>query len=144
MPGVGLWAFNGRLRRFRILPPALQPGGRTGAGCDPARSRYPREPGQSRQICCAGSPTGGERHNRVDASQAVVARDIPEPARVGQAGLVLHGADDQIIPLQEAESMRDAIPNARLQVLPEAGHLLNLEQPDLFNQAIKGFIHDQR
>jgi len=40
--------------------------------------------------------------------------------------------------------MRDAIPNARLQVLPEAGHLLNLEQPDLFNQAIKGFIHDQR
>ena len=58
--------------------------------------------------------------------------------------MVLHGADDQIIPLQEAESMRDAIPNARLQVLPEAGHLLNLEQPDLFNQAIKGFIHDQR
>ena len=58
--------------------------------------------------------------------------------------LVLHGADDQIIPLQEAERMRNAIPNARLQVLPEAGHLLNLEQPELFNQAIQGFIHDQR
>jgi 3-oxoadipate enol-lactonase len=58
--------------------------------------------------------------------------------------LVLHGADDQIIPLQEAEDMRDAISNARLQVLLQAGHLLNLEQPDLFNQAIKGFIHDQR
>lgn len=73
---------------------------------------------------------------RPDSTPALAGIKVPT--------LVLHGADDQIIPLQEAESMRDAIPNARLQVIPNAGHLLNLEQPDLFNQAIKGFIHDQR
>jgi pimeloyl-ACP methyl ester carboxylesterase len=54
--------------------------------------------------------------------------------------LILHGADDQIIPVKEAEAMRDAIPNARLQLIPDAGHLLNLEQPDLFNQAVRSFL----
>jgi 3-oxoadipate enol-lactonase len=73
---------------------------------------------------------------RPDSTPALAGIKVPT--------LVLHGADDQIIPLQEAERMRNAIPNARLQVLPEAGHLLNLEQPELFNQAIQGFIHDQR
>jgi 3-oxoadipate enol-lactonase len=73
---------------------------------------------------------------RPDSTPALAGIKVPT--------LVLHGADDQIIPLQEAERMRNAIPNARLQVLPDAGHLLNLEQPELFNQAIQGFIHDQR
>jgi 3-oxoadipate enol-lactonase len=57
--------------------------------------------------------------------------------------LVLHGADDQIVPLQEAEKMQEAIPNARLEVLSEAGHLLNLEQPEGFNRFIKDFFNDQ-
>jgi pimeloyl-ACP methyl ester carboxylesterase len=73
---------------------------------------------------------------RPDSTPALAGIKVPT--------LVLHGADDQIIPFQEAEHMRDAIPNARLHVLSEAGHLLNLEQPELFNQAIQRFIHDQR
>jgi pimeloyl-ACP methyl ester carboxylesterase len=54
--------------------------------------------------------------------------------------LILHGADDQIIPVKEAEAMRDRISTARLEVIPDAGHLLNLEQPDRFNQAIRDFL----
>jgi 3-oxoadipate enol-lactonase len=54
--------------------------------------------------------------------------------------LILHGADDQLIPLKEAEAMRDAIPQASLEILPDAGHLLNLEQPELFNGAIRRFL----
>jgi len=68
----------------------------------------------------------------------------PTLAEIKVPTLVLHGADDQLIPLREAETMHSAIPNAGLQVLPTAGHLLNLEQPELFNQAIQGFLHDQR
>jgi pimeloyl-ACP methyl ester carboxylesterase len=54
--------------------------------------------------------------------------------------LILHGADDQIIPVSEAEAMQAAIPGARLQVIPNAGHLLNLEQPEMFNHALRNFI----
>lgn len=54
--------------------------------------------------------------------------------------LILHGADDQIIPSKEAESMHQAIRGSQLEILPRAGHLLNMEQPDLFNQALSRFL----
>jgi pimeloyl-ACP methyl ester carboxylesterase len=38
--------------------------------------------------------------------------------------------------------MQEAIPGARLQVLPDAGHLLNLEQPQLFNAAVRKLLGD--
>ncbi len=64
----------------------------------------------------------------------------PTLALIDKPTLVLHGADDQIIPLKEAQTMQAAIQNSQMEVLPEAGHLLNLEQPELFNQAVVGFI----
>ncbi len=54
--------------------------------------------------------------------------------------LVIHGADDQLIPVKEAELMHDQIANSRLVVIPTAGHLANLEQPDKYNQAVREFI----
>jgi pimeloyl-ACP methyl ester carboxylesterase len=66
----------------------------------------------------------------------------PLLSSINKPVLIIHGADDQIIPLSEAEAMQKALPQARLAVLPQAGHLLNLEQPAAFNQAIKGFIEE--
>lgn len=54
--------------------------------------------------------------------------------------LVLHGLDDQLIPSHEAEDMAAAIPGAVLQLIPNAGHLLNLEQPETFNLAVRNFL----
>jgi pimeloyl-ACP methyl ester carboxylesterase len=54
--------------------------------------------------------------------------------------LILHGTEDQLIPVKDAESMHAAIAGSRLEVLPGAGHMLNLEQPDLFNQHILALI----
>ena len=54
--------------------------------------------------------------------------------------LVIHGAEDQLIPAKEAEATQAAIPNARLALLPGAGHLLNMEQPAAFNQAVRQFL----
>ncbi len=54
--------------------------------------------------------------------------------------LIIHGADDQLIPAPEAELMSQQIPNSRLSVLPKAGHLLNMEQPDQYNQVVRDFI----
>ena len=54
--------------------------------------------------------------------------------------LIVHGAEDQIIPLAEAEAMAVAIPASQLVVIPNAGHLPNLEQPDIFNDAVLDFL----
>lgn len=64
----------------------------------------------------------------------------PTLAEIKVPTLILHGPDDQLINLGEAEKMRDGIGGARLQVLPDSGHLLNLEQPALFNAAVRDFI----
>jgi pimeloyl-ACP methyl ester carboxylesterase len=60
--------------------------------------------------------------------------------KVNVPALVIHGMDDQLIPLSEGERIRDTITGARMCVIPDAGHLPNLEQPELFNQAVIGFI----
>jgi len=54
--------------------------------------------------------------------------------------LIVHGADDQIIPLHEAELMHEQIPGSKLIVIPGAGHLLNMEQTDAYNQALRNFL----
>jgi pimeloyl-ACP methyl ester carboxylesterase len=54
--------------------------------------------------------------------------------------LIIHGADDQLIPVSEAQLMHQQLPGSRLVVIPEAGHLPNLEQSKLFNQAVREFL----
>jgi pimeloyl-ACP methyl ester carboxylesterase len=55
--------------------------------------------------------------------------------------LIIHGADDQLISIKEAESMHRAIKNAQLVILPHAGHLPNLEQSQFFNKTLLEFIN---
>ena len=54
--------------------------------------------------------------------------------------LVIVGADDQTTPLPDARLMAERIPGARLEIIPEAGHLPNLEQPDGFNGCLDRFL----
>ena len=54
--------------------------------------------------------------------------------------LVLVGEHDVLTPPSEAERMLAALPNARLEVIPQAGHLANLENPDAFTQALLAFV----
>ncbi|RMG95307.1 MAG: alpha/beta fold hydrolase [Chloroflexi bacterium] len=85
-------------------------------------------------------------HTSVDGAIGALAamRDrsdsTPTLAQIDVPTLIIHGRHDQIVPLAEAEAMRDAIPNARLVVLENAGHLPNLEQPDEFNDAVIDFL----
>jgi len=61
-------------------------------------------------------------------------------AEIDRPVLVIHGADDVLIPPSEAEAMFAALPQARLILVPEAGHLLNLEQPASFNAEVRNFL----
>jgi pimeloyl-ACP methyl ester carboxylesterase len=55
--------------------------------------------------------------------------------------LILHGADDQLIPLSESELMHSRIKGSQMEVIANAGHLPNLEQPEEFNQAVIRFLN---
>jgi pimeloyl-ACP methyl ester carboxylesterase len=54
--------------------------------------------------------------------------------------LVIHGQEDQLIPPTEAEAAFARLPNARLALVPRAGHLVNLEQPEAFNAEVRTFL----
>jgi 3-oxoadipate enol-lactonase len=53
--------------------------------------------------------------------------------------LVIVGADDVLTPKSDAERIVKGIEGAVLVVIPDAGHLSNLEQPDRFTAAVESF-----
>lgn len=59
--------------------------------------------------------------------------------RIGVATLLIWGVDDRRSPLTVADQFRAAIPHAQLALIPNAGHLSNMEQPDHFNAAVRRF-----
>jgi len=61
---------------------------------------------------------------------------------IGIPTLVVHGMEDQIIPTQEAIDMQKAIPGAQLELIPESGHLVNLERPNEFNEVVRKFLSE--
>jgi pimeloyl-ACP methyl ester carboxylesterase len=61
---------------------------------------------------------------------------------VQQPALVVCGADDQMTPLRYAQFLSSAIPNARLSVIPNAGHMVMLEQPRLVADCLLSFLQD--
>lgn len=64
----------------------------------------------------------------------------PTLAEITVPSLILHGSDDQLMPVSEAEKMRAGIRDSRLRVQSAAGHLLNMEQPQAFNSAVSDFV----
>lgn len=53
--------------------------------------------------------------------------------------LVLWGDDDRRSPIQVAEQLYRAIPGAELAIIPNAGHVSNMEQPAAFNAYVRRF-----
>jgi len=64
----------------------------------------------------------------------------PTLGRIAVPTLIVHGAEDSIVPLAEARQIADAIPGARLEVIPDAGHLLNIENPEAYNRVVRQFL----
>lgn len=65
---------------------------------------------------------------------------MPTLKKIKLPTLIIHGAEDQIIPISEAEAMHFAVVGSRFEIIPDAGHLPNLEQSQLFNQVVKDFL----
>jgi pimeloyl-ACP methyl ester carboxylesterase len=61
-------------------------------------------------------------------------------ARYAGPALVVVGEKDPVTPLEKAKQMADLITGARLEVIPDAAHLPNQEQPERFNAVLDAFL----
>jgi pimeloyl-ACP methyl ester carboxylesterase len=69
---------------------------------------------------------------RFDAAFAV--RNIASPT------LVIHGTEDRYVPVANAAALAEAIPDATLRVIDDAGHLVFIEQAEEVNDEIISFL----
>ena len=60
--------------------------------------------------------------------------------RVRAETLVLWGANDRIVPVDYGKKFARLIPGATLEIIPECGHLIPLEKPVEFHQAVTKFL----
>ncbi|MEW9547566.1 alpha/beta fold hydrolase [Nonomuraea sp. NPDC050783] len=72
---------------------------------------------------------------RPDSSETLAALKVPL--------LVVVGEEDELTPPAEAKAMAEAAPAGRLEVIPKAGHLSAVEQPEAFNTAVADFLRTE-
>lgn len=64
----------------------------------------------------------------------------PAVSNLGLPTLILHGAQDKIQPPSASEWLAAHMPNAQLQIIPDAGHVPTMTHPHLVAQAILSFF----
>ncbi len=76
------------------------------------------------------------------ALKAMAERPDSSPllARIAVPTLIVAGADDKVIPVDVARKLAGAITGAKLVVLPEAGHMINIEQGERFTSTVREFL----
>ena len=104
--------------------------------CGKTLAEKPEVVARVREMIQRASPNGSA------ASQLGMAerRDYSEElAGINVPTLVIVGRDDSIRPVADAEFMQAAIANSRLEIIADAAHMTNMEQPLVFNQALLDF-----
>ncbi len=90
-----------------------------------------------RQRILATSPQG-----IADALAGLAARadSFPTLREVRVPSLVVCGAEDVLTPVAESEAIHKGVAGSRLEVIPRAGHLANLENPAAYDAALLSFL----
>jgi pimeloyl-ACP methyl ester carboxylesterase len=104
---------------------------------DETRQHAPQVETRVRQLIEAATPHGVAAASR---GMAVRADSTPWLPQIACPTLVIAGEQDGIINVQEAREYAALIPGSRFISIPHSGHLLNLEQPDAFIQAVSQFL----
>ena len=88
-------------------------------------------------MAAAGSATA-----MVGAQLAMAARTDTTAAleKFAVPTLVIVGEEDALTPPDASKAMVERLPNATLEIIPGAGHLSPMEDPEAFNAALEGFL----
>jgi pimeloyl-ACP methyl ester carboxylesterase len=65
---------------------------------------------------------------------------MAEVGNIYQPTLVVVGEHDRMTPPKYAEYLANALPDAQLEVVPQAAHMVMVEQPDAVNAAVRRFV----
>jgi pimeloyl-ACP methyl ester carboxylesterase len=65
---------------------------------------------------------------------------VEEIAALPHKTLVVHGRDDQIIPLDNALALLNTVPDVRLHVFGRCGHWTQIEHAEAFNRLVLDFV----
>lgn len=101
------------------------------------RQHHPEVEIRVRQLIEAATPQGIAAASRGMAARADSSELL---AGIACPTLVIVGEEDVLTPPQIAEDYARQIPGAQLVTIPHAGHLSNLEQPQLFIETIREFL----
>ncbi|CAN5593318.1 alpha/beta fold hydrolase [soil metagenome] len=71
--------------------------------------------------------------DRPDSTELLPTIDVPT--------LIIVGEEDALTPVKESRAMHAAIAGSRLEVIPGAGHVSNLEKPAAFNHVLGEFLN---
>ncbi|MGH3600460.1 MAG: alpha/beta fold hydrolase, partial [Pseudonocardiaceae bacterium] len=71
---------------------------------------------------------------RPDSTEVLRSADIP--------AVVIAGEEDELVSVDEARSLAQALPRGRLVTVCRAGHLLPLEAPDLVTQILMSLLDE--
>jgi pimeloyl-ACP methyl ester carboxylesterase len=86
---------------------------------------------------------GSGKPGFIDALDALT--DYPIRDRLGSITaptLVVWGEDDPLVPVRDAWEFGDLIPDARVVVYEDTGHVAMLERPDAFNALVREFLDE--
>lgn len=56
--------------------------------------------------------------------------DTPDPSRITQPVLILHGSDDALVPFRVAENLHEQTPNSALEAVIGGSHMLPITHPE--------------
>jgi pimeloyl-ACP methyl ester carboxylesterase len=74
-------------------------------------------------------------------SRAGVYEELP---KISVPTLMVVGEEDVVTPMDKAKRISETIPGAQLVVIPHAGHLCTVEEPDAVTAALEAFLSSQR
>jgi len=67
---------------------------------------------------------------------------IDSLAKLKHPALILVGENDKLTPLSSAENLSKSLSSSVLKIVPDAGHLSNIENPDFFNSEVLNFLNN--
>ena len=87
-----------------------------------------------------GVDTGVEAFKRQQA--AIMGRPDNRPLlpSIRCPTLVLVGREDALTPVELSQEIAAGIPGAKLEIVPDCGHLSTLERPEAVNRALRAWL----
>lgn len=136
------WALSDMIGLPSLNPERAVRQGLEAATSEAYRAGRPEEFEQIVRWRLADSPSLSAYYEQMRAGARFdVARDV---GRITSPTLVIHGSEDQYVPVANAVALAEAIPGSRLRVLDDAGHLVFIERYADVNREVVTFLKPRR